>query len=96
MAQAELCKLGVCVQEACTRVTARYLQTLYFECWAGGTIIMDGVTNTLDVVLTRTPKFDGTKADEFLEWSSKLRSSLSIYNKPTFNILQGKERPSEV
>ena len=56
----------------------------------------DGVANNLHVVLKQKSKFDGKKADEFLEWSSKLHSSLSIYNKPTFNILQGKERPSEV
>ena len=97
MAQAELCKLGVCVQEACTRVTARYLQTLYFECWAGGTIIMDGVANNLHVVLKQilVSKFNVKKEDEFLERSSKLHASLSICNNAIFNILQGKERSSE-
>ena len=40
-------------------------------------------------------KFDGEKADDFLEWSSKLRASLSIYNGAIFNIPQGQERTPE-
>ena len=32
---------------------------------------------------------------DFLEWSSKLRSSLSNYNRPIYNILQRHKRPSE-
>ena len=39
--------------------------------------------------------FDGKKADDFLERYSKLRVSLSLYNKSTFNIVQGSQRPSE-
>ena len=39
--------------------------------------------------------FDGRRADEFLEWNSKLRASLSVYNKKFFNVLQAQERPSE-
>ena len=55
---------------------------------------MDGTTNNLHVV-KQISKFDGKKADDFLERSSKLRASLSIYNRGIFNILQGQERPSE-
>ena len=40
--------------------------------------------------------FGANKADNFLEWSSKLRVSLSLYNKFTFNIVQGSQRPSEL
>ena len=60
---------------------------------------MDGVTNTLDVVLTRTPKFDGTKADEFLEWSSKRRASLSFYLVQRSHLEHGKNdrrRPTTI
>ena len=37
-------------------------------------------------------KFDGKNANDFLEWSSKLRVSLSLYNKPTFEIVRGSQR----
>ena len=57
---------------------------------------MDGTTNHLPVVLKQISKFDGQKADDFLEWSSKLSVGLRIYNRAIFNILQGQERPSEV
>ena len=49
---------------------------------------MDGTANNLHVVLKQISKFDGNKADDFLEWSSKLRASLSIYNRAIFNIMQ--------
>ena len=41
-------------------------------------------------------KLDGKNADDFLEWSSKLRVSLSLYSKPTFEIVQGSQRPSDL
>ena len=41
-------------------------------------------------------KFDGKNADDFLEWSSKLRFSLSSYSKPIFEIVQGPQRPSDL
>ena len=56
---------------------------------------MDGTTNNLHVVLKQISIFDGKKADDFLEWSSKLRASLNTYNRAIFNILQGQERPWE-
>ena len=40
--------------------------------------------------------FDGKKANDFLEWSFKLRASLSLYHKFTFNIVQRSQRPSEL
>ena len=55
---------------------------------------MDGTANHLHVVLKQISKFDGRKGGDFLEWSSKLRASLSIYNRAIFNIMQGQERPS--
>ena len=45
----------------------------------------------LHVVLKQISKFNGKKVDEFLEWSSKLRANLSIYNKAIFNIIQGQK-----
>ena len=56
---------------------------------------MDDTSNNLHVVLKQTSKFDGNKTDDFLEWSSKLCASLSIYNRAIFTIMQGQERPSE-
>ena len=55
---------------------------------------MNDTANNLHVVLKQISKFDGNKADDFLEWSSKLRASLSIYNRAIFNIMQRQERPS--
>ena len=41
-------------------------------------------------------KFDGKNADDFLEWSSKLCLSLSLYSKLIFEIVQGSQRPSDL
>ena len=54
-----------------------------------------GAVNNFHVIMKQITKFDGKRADEFLKWDSKLRSSLSVYNKTIFNVLQGQERPSE-
>ena len=54
-----------------------------------------GAVNNSHVIVKQITKFDGRRADEFLEWDSKLRTSLSVYNKTIFNVLQGQERPSE-
>ena len=48
-----------------------------------------GAVNNSHVIVKQITKFDGRRADEFLEWDSKLRASLSVYNKTIFNILQG-------
>ena len=45
-------------------------------------------------VVKQVSKFDGKNADDFLEWSSKLHVSLSLYSKSIFEILQGSQRPS--
>ena len=45
-------------------------------------------------VVKQVSKFDGKNADDFLEWSPKLRVSLSLYSKPIFEIVQGSQRPS--
>ena len=45
-------------------------------------------------MVKQVSKFDGKNADDFLEWSSKLRVSLSLYSKPIFKIAQGSQRPS--
>ena len=47
------------------------------------------------VIVKQMTKFDGRRADEFLEWDSKLRASLSVYNKTICSVLQGQERPPE-
>ena len=48
------------------------------------------------MIVKQITKFDGKRADEFLEWDSMLCASLSVYNKTIFNVLQWKERPSEL
>ena len=35
-------------------------------------------------VVKQVSEFDGKDADDFLEWSFKLRVSLSLYSKPIF------------
>ena len=47
-------------------------------------------------VVEQASKFDGKNADDFLEWSSKLRVSLLLYSKPIFEIVQGSQRPSRL
>ena len=55
---------------------------------------MGSTTNNLHVVLKKKLKFDGKKADDFIEWSCKLRASLSIYNRVIFTSCKGKsDRP---
>ena len=45
-------------------------------------------------VVKQVSKFDGKNADDFLEWSSKLRVSLSLYSKPIVEIVQESQQPS--
>ena len=49
---------------------------------------------TVQHVVKQVSKFDGKNGGDFLEWSSKLRVSLSLYSKPIFEIVQGSQRPS--
>ena len=49
---------------------------------------------TVQHVVKQVSKIDGKNADDFLEWPSKLRVSLSLYSKPIFEIVQGSQRPS--
>ena len=43
--------------------------------------------NNFHVIVKQITKSDSRKADEFLERDSKLRTSLSVYNKIIFNLL---------
>ena len=43
-------------------------------------------------VVKQISKFDGKNADDFLDWSFKLRVSLSLYSKPIFENTQGSQR----
>ena len=47
-------------------------------------------------VVKQVSKFDGKNVDDFLEWSSKLHVSMSLYSKPIFEIVQGSQRPSRL
>ena len=47
---------------------------------------MDG---NVQHVVKQVSKFDGENTDDFLEWCSKFRVSLSLYNKLIFEIVQG-------
>ena len=53
---------------------------------------MEGGTNNVQQVVKHIPKFDGKMTDDFLEGSSKLRVSLSLYSKSVFNIVQSGSR----
>ena len=46
--------------------------------------------------MKQVSKFDCKNSDDFLEWSSKLRVSLSLYSKPIFEIVQRSQRPSDL
>ena len=46
-----------------------------------------GAVNNFHVIVKQITKFGGRRADEFMEWDSKLRASLSVYNKTIFNVL---------
>ena len=41
-------------------------------------------------VVKQVSKFDGTNADDFLEWSSKLRVSLSLYRSQSSKSYKGR------
>ena len=45
-------------------------------------------------IVKQVNKFDGKRAGDFLEWQSKLRTALSLYNRKIYNVLQGEQRPS--
>ena len=53
-----------------------------------------GAVNNFHVIVKKITKFNGRRADELLEWDSKLRASLSVYNTTIFSVLQGQEPPS--
>ena len=47
-------------------------------------------------VVKQVSQFDVKNVDDFLEWSSKLCVSLSLYSKPIFEIVQRSQRPSRL
>ena len=54
----------------------------------------DSSTNNFHAIVKQLNKFDGKRAGDFLEWQSKLRTALSLYNRKIYNVLQGEQRPS--
>ena len=54
----------------------------------------DSSTNNFHAIVKQVNKFDGKRAGDFLEWQSKLRTALSLYNRKIYNVLQGEQRPS--
>ena len=54
----------------------------------------DSSTNNFHAIVKQVNKFDGKRAGDFLEWQSKLRTALSLYNRNIYNVLQGEQRPS--
>ena len=44
--------------------------------------------NNFPVIVKQITRFDGRRANEFLEWDSKLCTSLSVYTKIISNVLQ--------
>ena len=55
-----------------------------------------GAVKNFHVIMKQINKVDDRRADEFLEWDSKLCASLSVHNNNIFNVLQGQEQSSEV
>ena len=47
-------------------------------------------------VVKQVSKINDKNTDDLLEWPPKLRVSLSLYNKPIFEIVQGSQRPSDL
>ena len=47
-------------------------------------------------VVKQVSTFDGNNADYFREWHSKLRTNLSLYSKPIFEVVQRLQRPSDL
>ena len=47
-------------------------------------------------VVKQITNADGKNTDDFLEWSSKPRVSLSLCSKSVFEIIQGSQRPSDL
>ena len=54
----------------------------------------DPSTINFHSVVKQVNKFDGKRARGFLEWQAKLRTAVSLYNRPTLNVFQGVQRPS--
>ena len=54
----------------------------------------DSSTKNFHAIVQQVNKFDGKRAGDFLEWQSKLRTALSLYNRKIYNVLQGEQRPS--
>ena len=54
----------------------------------------DSSTNNFHAIVKQVNKFDGKRAGDFLEWQSKLRTALSLYDRKIYNVLQGEQRPS--
>ena len=54
-----------------------------------------GAVNNFHVIMKQITKFDGRRADKFLEWNSQFFANLSMYSKTIFNVLQGQRRSSE-
>ena len=95
-AQVEHCKLEVCLQQSLQEECSKFSSHLHVHCRGRRVIAMEsGAVNNFYVIVKQITKFDGWRADEFLEWDSKLRASLSMHNKTIFNALQEQQRPPE-
>ena len=45
-------------------------------------------------IVKQVNKFGGKRVGDFVEWQAKRLTALSLYSRPTFNVLQGVQRPS--
>ena len=54
-----------------------------------------GAVKNFHVIVKKITKFDGRRADEFLECNSKLRACLGVHSKTIFNVLKVQERSPE-
>ena len=95
-AQAQLCKLGVCLQQSLQEKCSKLSSHLHVHRLRKRSIAIEsGAVNNFHVIVKQITMFDGRKTDEVLVWDSNLRFNLKVYNKTIFNVLREKERPSE-
>ena len=54
-----------------------------------------GAVNNFHVIVKQITKFDSRRADEFLEWDTKLCTSLACATRQFFNVITAGGPPSE-
>ena len=75
--QAELCKLGVCLQQSLHEECSKFTSHLHVRRWGRRAIAMEyGSVNNLLVIVKQITKFDGRRAECF--WSGVSSFALAL------------------